>query len=79
MKVEITEERLSDVDPDTGKLYLQTKGDRITVPDALGKKWCKYGWAKDTSGKVKSAERKPGVQALEVQSVKSGSKGRIDG
>ena len=73
MRVEITEQNLKDAGHDL------VKGDRITVDDELGKYWCSLGWAKDTSGKVKSAPRKPGVATLEVQSSKAGARSRIDG
>lgn len=56
MKVEITEVRLSDAHEE--RHYLQHEGDRITVPDALGLKWCSLGWAKDVDGNVPTGERK---------------------
>lgn len=59
MRIEITEKRLSDMDPDTGQLYVQHKGDVVTVPDALGAKWCALGWARDVDGKVKAGPRRP--------------------
>jgi hypothetical protein len=58
MRVTILEERLSDQDPETERLYVQEKGDTITVPDALGTKWCGLGWAEDVDGKVKTGERR---------------------
>lgn len=73
MQVEITEKALKDAGHDL------RKGDRITVDDDLGKYWCKHGWAKDTSGKVKSGPRVPGVASLEVQPGKIGARSRTDG
>lgn len=59
MRIEITEKRLSDMDPDTGQLYVQHKGDVVTVPDVLGAKWCALGWARDIEHKVKAGPRIP--------------------
>lgn len=66
MRVEILEDRLSDTDPDTDRHYLHEKGDVITVPDPLGAKWCKHGWAKDLGGATPTGERVPGVATIEV-------------
>lgn len=57
MRVEILEERLSTKDRTTGRLYVQVRGDIITVPDELGAKWCSLGWAKDVDGNVETGER----------------------
>lgn len=57
MRVEITEERLSDLDEETGKHYLQERDDVITVPDSVGQKWCDHGWAKDVDGVYPTGER----------------------
>ena len=70
MRVEITEKRLSDTDPETDHRYLQHEGDVISVPDSLGTKWCSLGWAKDVDGNVPTGERKAGVAELVVDSVK---------
>ena len=70
MKVEITEKRLSDADPDTGRHYLQGEGDVISVPDALGKKWCELGWAKDVDGKVPTGERIVRGAVVDVKGTK---------
>ena len=70
MRVEITEERLSDTDPETGRHYLHEAGDVITVPDSLGKTWCKHGWAKDVDGNVPTGERKVVGAELKPASVK---------
>lgn len=68
MRVQITEEKLSDNDPETGMQYLLGKGDIITVSDATGKRWCGYGWAKDVDGGHPTGERIPGARAvLDVQ------------
>lgn len=69
MKVEILEKRLSDQDPETGRLYVQEQGDVITVPDAIGAAWCGRGWAKDTDGKVATGERQ--VQGAQVRPAKA--------
>jgi hypothetical protein len=66
MRVEITEDRLSDTDPDTDRHYLHERGDVITVPDALGAKWCMLGWARDVAGNVPTGERIPGVRDVVV-------------
>lgn len=58
MRVEITEERLSDTDEETGQHYNQANGDTITVPDKLGQYWCDNGWARDVSGDYPTGERK---------------------
>jgi hypothetical protein len=69
MRVEITEAKISDVDLDTGRLYTLEQGDILTVPDALGARWCAYGWARDTAGVVPTGERIPGPRdvILDVQ------------
>lgn len=64
MRIEVTEDRLSDMNADTGQHYSLTKGDIVTVPDAYGARLCAFGWVKDVDGKVKSAERKPGAEVL---------------
>lgn len=66
MRVTITEERLSDTDPATGRLYLLSAGDTITVADALGAKWCGLGWATDPTGAVPTGERIPGAREIDV-------------
>lgn len=66
MQVEIVANKLSDVDADTGQHYAAAKGDRITVPDAYGRKLCDCGWAKDMSGEYESAPFTPGAAKLKV-------------
>ena len=70
MQVEITEPELKDTDEGTGVFHHLHEGDRITVSEACGEKWCGFGWAKDVAGKVDSAERKPGAQRLDVKDLK---------
>lgn len=60
MKVEITEKRLS------SDGFVGENGDRFTVPDEVGKKWCALGWAIDLDGIVKTGERKVIDARLEV-------------
>jgi hypothetical protein len=63
MRVEITEENgknghaISTKDPETGRLYVQAKGDVITVSDSFGALLCGRGWAKDVDGNVPTGER----------------------
>lgn len=64
MKVEITEKRLKDMG------YNLTEGDTLTVPDEIGKTWCRRGWAKDTAGVVPTGERIVRGADLEIQSAK---------
>jgi hypothetical protein len=65
MKVQITERRISDTDPE-GTRHLFHEGDVVTVSDAYGQKLCALGWAKDVDGVVPTGERRPGAQTLEV-------------
>lgn len=51
MRVEITEVRLRDAG------FNQVQGDVITVPDEVGKAWCRRGWAKDVDGNVPTGKR----------------------
>lgn len=74
MRVEVTEKRLSDQDPDTERVYVQSEGDVITVPDNLGKKWCGLGWAKDVDGKVPTGERVVRGASVQPKSTKHGHK-----
>lgn len=72
MRVEVTEDVLRDNYEDktaeTSRHYDHVKGDTLTVPDELGQKWCRLGWAKDLDGIVPTGERKPGPEIiLEVQ------------
>lgn len=57
MRVEILEKRISDQDPETGHQYVAQQGDVLTVPDAVGNRWCHYGWAKDVDGVITTGER----------------------
>lgn len=68
MRIEVTEDRLSDMDADTGQHYSLSKGDIVTVPDTYGARLCGFGWVKDTEGKVETAERKPGAEVLAPKS-----------
>lgn len=71
MQVKITEAKLNDTDPDTGMQYSLGKGDIVTVPDAQGKRWLSYGWAKDVAGKHPTGERIEGARdVLDVQDAK---------
>jgi len=63
MKVEILENKLSS-DGFFGEL-----GDRFTVPDEVGVKWCSLGWAKDLSGTIPTGDRKVINAQLDVQNV----------
>ena len=62
MRVAVTEKSLRDAG------YNLTEGDTITVPDEVGKVWCKHGWAKDTEGKVPTGKRIVRGEQLDVQS-----------
>ncbi len=62
MQVEILEEKLS-----SDGFSLQ-KGDKITVPHEVGVKWCGHGWAKDTSGAVKTGARN--INPVQIQPSK---------
>ncbi len=57
MRVKILEDRLSDMDPEAGHLYVQHKDDTLTVPDTLGTKWVGHGWAEDVDGVVPTGSR----------------------
>ena len=63
MKVEILENKLS------SDGFLGELGDRFTVPDEVGMKWCSLGWAKDLSGSIPTGERKVINAQLDVQDV----------
>lgn len=71
MKVEILENRLSS-DGFTGEL-----GDRFTVPDDVGARWCKLGWAKDLSGEVATGERKVIDARLDIDNIVQTSKAEV--
>ena len=79
MQIECTEERLSDVDAETGQLYQLKKGDRVTVSATYAARLCGFGWAKDVAGKIKSGERKPGAEELRIDKVTVASRGRSHG
>lgn len=68
MKVEITEKRLS------SDGFVGEEGDRFTVPDEVGQKWCGLGWAIDLSGECKTGERKVIDARLEVDNITQKSK-----
>lgn len=75
MKVQVLEEKISDVDTETGVHYLLGKDDTITVSDETGKRWCSYGWAKDVQGKVKTGARVEGArEVLQAQDADLGGK-----
>jgi hypothetical protein len=63
MKVEILENRLSS-DGFVGEL-----GDRFTVPEDVGIRWCGLGWARDLSGAVATGERKVINAELKVDNI----------
>lgn len=73
MRVEITEKRISDTDPDTQQLHQLHEGDIVSVPDKLGARWCALGWAKDVDGVVPTGERVVGPSSLDVQSKRTKS------
>lgn len=79
MRIEVLEDRLSDMDADTGRHYSLSKGDIVTVPDKYGARLCGFGWVKDVDGKVKSAERKPGAEVLAPRSKVIAAKSRVGG
>lgn len=79
MRIEILEERLSDTNAESGRHYLASKGDTLTVPDDYGARLCRFGWAKDLDGKVKTGERKPGVETLVPAKKVVKSRGRTRG
>jgi hypothetical protein len=60
MRVEVTEKKLRDAG------YDLVQGDTLTVPEDIGSRWCGFGWAKDTSGRVKTGERIPGARRLDI-------------
>jgi hypothetical protein len=62
MRVEVTEERLKDAG-----LSL-VKGDIVTVPDEVGKAWCRRGWARDTAGVVPTGPRIVRGEVIDPQS-----------
>lgn len=37
--------------------YIVTAGDRVTVPDDVGLKWIRLGWASDPAGVILTGER----------------------
>ena len=74
MRVTITEEKLSDQDPATGKLYELARGDTLTVPDDIGIVWCRLGWAEDADGKVEAGERDPSSVVLNPHASRIGQK-----
>ena len=63
MKIEILENRLS------SDGFHGEPGDRFTVPDDVGARWCNLGWVKDLSGAVPTGERKIINASLNVQDV----------
>lgn len=69
MKVEILGDRLSTTDHETGRHYQQVQGDTISVPDALGARWCSLGWAKDVDGNVPTGQREPGMHRIQPHSI----------
>lgn len=71
MKVEILEQRLSS-DGFVGEF-----GDRFTVPDEVGKIWCKHGWAKDLSGEVATGERKVINAKLDIENISQSAKSEV--
>jgi len=59
MKVEIESEILS------SDGHSLEKGDRVNVSHDVGSKWCRHGWAKDMSGKVKTGARN--INPVQIQ------------
>ena len=49
--------------------YVLSAEDVVTVPDEIGAKWCKHGWARDTSGAVPTGERRVLNASLDVDNV----------
>jgi hypothetical protein len=74
MKIEVLEERLRAKDRETGQHYSLEKGDRITVSDATGKRWCDAGWVKDVEEKYETKERVPGAQRIRPQASRHTAK-----
>ena len=66
MKIEILEQRLS------SDGYVGEKGDRLTVPDEVGAKWCALGWASDLAGVVPTGERRVIDARLDVNASAHG-------
>lgn len=52
--------------------YVLDEGDRKSVPDEIGQRWCALGWAKDVDGVVPTGERVVTRNTLEVHNVKIG-------
>jgi hypothetical protein len=70
MKVEILEKRL------TSDGFVGEAGDRLTVPDDVGAKWCALGWASDLAGQVPTGERRVIDARLAVDSAVIGQEVR---
>jgi hypothetical protein len=66
VKVEILEKRL------TSDGYAGEQGDRLTVPDEVGAKWCALGWASDLAGVVPTGERRVIDARLDVNASTHG-------
>jgi len=49
--------------------YSLAKGDKLTVPCAVAKYWCKYGWAKSVEGTYETGERIEGARALDPEDI----------
>lgn len=69
MQVEILEERLS------SDGFNGCAGDRFTVPDEVGARWCAAGWAKDMSGNVPTGERN--IKPVTINPKKSGNAQKV--
>lgn len=65
MRIEVLGNKLKDDG------YDLVQGDTITVHDAIGARWCGFGWAKDVDGNVPTGERKPGAQRINAQNAKA--------
>lgn len=59
VRVEILEETLKDTI--AGNAITLHRGDKISVDKDIASYWCGQGWARDTSGKIKTASRSPGA------------------
>lgn len=79
MRVEITEGKLKDADPDTKQHYALVRGDVVTVSDACGKRWCDLGWARDLAPTkpYPSQPRQPGMQEIRVPKTKVGAAAKV--
>ena len=53
--------------------YVLDKGDiKMNIPDEIGERWVRAGWAKDLDGVVETGERKVLDARLNVESISHG-------